>query len=172
MNASGWIFTRSDQPLRGSLLDNRRYDSSLDDAGPSEDVYYSRNMDQLAAIAQHPHVTGDADWAGELPDFNFYCPPDLLRIRFSSGESLDLTLHATDPIRQLPRGRGLDQNPRDFDGDIEIPAATFARLDALPAKSREFIQHYLKNKRHTTVTLSGVSSRITFKEFGWQFDRP
>ncbi|MGH8505516.1 MAG: hypothetical protein ACRETM_06075, partial [Stenotrophobium sp.] len=171
MNAADWKFTRTDRPLRGTLLDNRPYDSSLDDAGPSEDAGYQRNMSQLAAIAQHPHVTGDGDWAGELPDFNFYCPPDVLRIWFSPDESLDLILHTTDTIRQTPSARGFSLIPRMFDGDIEIPADTFAHLDTLPAKSQEFIQHYLKGKRFTDITLTGVTGQITFLNFGWQFNK-
>jgi hypothetical protein len=171
MDTADWKFTRTDQPLRGTVLDNRPYDSSLDDAGPSEDAGYQRNMSQLAAIAQHPHVTGDSDWAGELPDFNFYCPPDVLRIWFSPNESLDLILHTTDVIRQTPSVRGFSLIPRLFDGDIEIPADTFAHLATLPAKSQEFIQHYLKGKRFTDITLSGVTGQITFLNFGWQFNK-
>lgn len=167
--ASDWTFTRTDRPLRSPLLDNRRHDSSLDDAGPSEDRTFSRNMDQLSALAAHPQVSGDDDWAAEMPDFNFYCPPDTLRIWFAPGQHLDLILHTTDTIRQLPINRGLDSTPRDFNGDIEIPARTFARLDQLPAKSRQFIQRYLKDRRFTDITLSGTSTQITFKEAGWQF---
>lgn len=170
---SAWRFVRTDRPLRGTLLDNRPRDSSLDDALPSEDRPYARNLERLDEIAQRPHVTGDDDWAGELPDFNFYCPPQTLRIRFSRSESLDLLLHTTDVIRLGPaRARGLDDEPRRFNGDIEIPPATFATLDRLPPKSREFIALYLDSRRHTSVKLSGVSTRITVTTFGWEFTRP
>lgn len=170
MDASHWNFVRTDRPLRGTLLDNRPYDSSLDDAGPSEDASFARNMDQLAALATHAQVAGDDDWAGELPDFNFYCPPQTLRIWFVPDQHLDLILHTIDVIRQLPIARGLTATPRNFNGDIEIPADTFAALDALPAKSRQFIALYLKDQRHTGVKLSGTDTRITIKDFGWQFD--
>ncbi|WP_020648095.1 hypothetical protein [Solimonas variicoloris] len=172
MDASHWAFIRTDQPLRGVLLDNRPYDSSLDDAAPSEDAYFSRNMDQLAALAAHSSVSGDDDWAGELPDFNFYCPPQALRIWFAPDQHLDLILHTVDTIRQLPASRGLGATPRRFSGDIEVPAETLAALDTLPAKSRQFIQLYLKDQRHTGVTLRGTSTRITITEFGWQFESP
>lgn len=171
MDASHWLFTRTDRPLRGTLLDNRPYDSSLDDAGPSEDVSFSRNMDQLAALAAHPQVGGDDDWAGELPDFNFYCPPQTLRIWFAPDQQLDLILHTVDVSRQLPVARGLSDKPRNFSGDIEIPADTLATLDTLPAKPRQFIALYLQDQRHTAVKLSGSSTRITIKDFGWQFER-
>src|SRR3546814_11480239 len=104
MNPDDWRFTRTDRPLRGTLLDNRPYDSSLDDAGPSEDASFTRNMDQLATLAAHAQVLGDEDWAGELPDFNFYCTPPPLLIWLAPDKQLDLiltTLHATRP-RPLP----------------------------------------------------------------------
>lgn len=171
MNPAAWKFTRTDQPLRGTVLDNRPYDSSLDDAGPNEDARYARNMENLASLAQHAQVTGDADWAGELLDFNFYCSPTQLRIHLSPTEHLDLILHATDTIRQTERARGLDDNPRSFPGNIEIPAATFAHLNTLPPKSQEFIQLYLKGKRYTDITLSGVTAQITINGMNWKFDR-
>ncbi len=170
-NAADWHFTRTDQPLRGTILDNRPYDSTLDDAGPNEDAYYSRNMQQLGEIGQHPHVSGDGDWAAELTDFNVYCPPDRLRIWFSTTDPLDLILHTTDEIRQLPRARGLDDQPRSFEGDIEIPSDTWGQRDRLSAKAREFIHLYLKDQRNTAVHLSGVSGQITFKNWNWQFAR-
>jgi len=169
MDARAWQFMRTDQPLRGTLLDNRRYDSSLDDAGPGEDAVYARNLEYLAALAQREQVESDADWAGELLDFSFYCSPTQLRIHLSPTERLDLVLHTTDTIRQTERARGLDGNPRPFLGNIEIPAATHARLAELPPKSREFIQLYLKGQRFTNVDLSGVSGAITVSTFGWEF---
>ncbi|MBI2382860.1 MAG: hypothetical protein HYV18_02165 [Gammaproteobacteria bacterium] len=171
LDARAWTFTRTDRPLRGTILDNRPYDSSLDDAGPGEDAYYARNMDKLSALARREHVEGDDDWAGEMLDFNFYCPPTQLRIHLSPTERLDLILHSTDTIRQTERARGLDENPRPFLGNIEIPAETFARLDTLPPKSREFIQLYLKGKRFTDVDLSGVTDAIAVTTFGWEFGK-
>ena len=127
---------------------------------------------QLPSLAAHPQVAGDADWAGELPDFNFYCSPARLRIRFSPTEDLELLLHHTDTMRQTERGRGLNQQPRAFVGSIEIPEPTFVRLDSLPPKSQQFIQLYLDGRRHTSVRLSGVEDRISVTSFGWEFERP
>lgn len=171
-SASAWQFVRTDQPLRGTILDNRPYDSSLDDAGSSEDNYYARNMEHLAELAQHAHVTSDDDWAAELPDFNFYCPPEQLRIHFSTTDHLDLILHATDEIRQSERARGFDDQPRAFNGDIEIPEDSYAHRAQLSTKAQEFIQLYLHDQRHTGVKLSGVTGQITFKDYGWIFSSP
>src|SRR3546814_11893729 len=107
MNPDDWRFTRTDRPLRGTLLDNRPYDSSLDDAGPSEDASFTRNMDQLATLAAHAQVIGDDDWAGELPDFNFYCPPPTLLLWLPPDHHLDLLLHPIHVILPLPTQPGL-----------------------------------------------------------------
>src|SRR3546814_2977492 len=91
-----------------------------------------------------------SDWSSDVCSsdlFNFYCPPQTLRIWFAPDQHLDLILHTIDVIRQLPIERGLTATPRNFNGDIEIPADTFAALDALPAKSRQFIALYLNDQR-------------------------
>src|SRR3546814_14216059 len=115
-----------------------------------------------------------SDWSSDVCSsdlFNFYCPPQTLRIWFAPDQHLDLILHTIDVIRQLPIERGLTATPRNFNGDIEIPADTFAALDALPAKSRQFIALYLNAPRHTGVKLSRTDPRITITDLGWQFDR-
>src|SRR3546814_2346493 len=76
-------------------------------------------------------------------------------IWFAPDQHLDLILHTIDVIRQLPIERGLTATPRNFNGDIEIPADNFAALDALPAKSRQFIALYLNDQRHTGVKKIG-----------------
>src|SRR3546814_16525987 len=63
MNPDDWRFTRTDRPLRGTLLENRPYDSSPDDAGPSEDESFTRNMDQPATLDGTPQVPGGDDGA-------------------------------------------------------------------------------------------------------------
>src|SRR3546814_10043676 len=110
-------------------------------------------MDQLATLAAHAQVIGDYDWAGELPDFNFYCPPQTLRIWFAPDQHLDLILHTIDVIRQLPIERGLTATPRNFNGDIEIPADTFAALDALRSEEHTSELQSLMRKSYDVFCL-------------------
>src|SRR3546814_13538168 len=129
-------------------------------------------MDQLATLAAHAQVIGDDDWAGELPDFNFYCPPQTRRIWFAPDQHLDLILHTIDVIRQLPIERGLTATPRNCHGDIEIPPDTYAALDALPTKSRHIIALYLRHQPHTGLKLSHTDTRTIIQAFRWQVDSP
>src|SRR3546814_10378779 len=76
-------------------------------------------MDQLATLAAHAQVIGDDDWAGELPDFNFYCPPQTRRIWFAPDQHLDLILHTIDVIRQLPIERGLTARSEEHTSELQ-----------------------------------------------------
>jgi hypothetical protein len=177
LDAAAWQFVHTDAPLRGTLLDNRPYDSSLLDIGDHEDLRYSRNLEQRHTLPTT--LAGDDDWAAELLDFNVYCSPATLRIHTGGGETMDLILHSTDQIRQLPRGRGLDDDPRKFRGAIEVPAAMLARLDSLSVRQQAFIERYLGQRPFTEVSFSGITGEITISEkaallkgFSWVFKRP
>ena len=119
--SGAWRFHRTDQPLQGRLLDNAAGDSSGRALGPSGDRAYAGT------------ATGGG-WTGTVPNFNVYCTPTPLEVRFSDGERLDLVLHTVDSIHLTPRAAGLDNNPRTLQGTIEVPAATLARLSSLPAR--------------------------------------
>lgn len=164
-----WQFTATNEPLSSALLDNTAQDSSARTLGESEDLTYARNLAALPQLATREHVTGDADWAGELLDFNVYCSPARFKVTVAPGQSFELLLHSTDVIRQTARARGLDDNPRSFSGVIEIPQVLYNTLDQQPAKVREFIQLYLAGQRFTPVKLSGITGKITVQDFNWDF---
>ncbi|MGZ4251304.1 MAG: hypothetical protein ACXVUE_23750 [Solirubrobacteraceae bacterium] len=155
-SSRAWRFHRSGQPLHGRLLDNRRGDGSDQALGPAEDRRY---------------VRASGDWTGEIPDFNAYCTPARLRIRFPTGERLDLLLHSVDSIRLTPRARGLDNNPRSLQGTIEVPPATFARRHSLPTRARSFIDTYLHDARFTTTPVQATLRALVFPGLRWAFTR-
>lgn len=173
LDAAAWTFVRTDAPLRGTRLDNRAGDTSLLDAGASEDRPYARNLDRRATLPET--LVGDDDWAAELPDFNLYCSPTTLRIHTGQGETMDLVLHVVDQIRQTPRGRGLDDDPRAFWGAIEIPEALLARKARLSPRQQAFLASYLGDARFTEVSMTGVTGEIRIREkgalngFDWRF---
>ncbi len=151
---SGWQFVRTDEPLRGQFL------GGTAETAPKKDSYYR-------------HEPGDDDdWLGELLDFNVYCSPAQLRVRVAQDAPIELLLHTTDVIRQSERARGLDDDPRGFSGAVEIPAALFESLADQPAATQEFLQQHLQGRRFTTVTVSGVTDRISVDDLGWVFTAP
>ena len=155
-SSRAWHFHRTGQPLQGHTLDNRRGDGSDKALGPGEDRPYAR-------------AAQGGDWTGEIPNFNVYCAPARLRIRFPSGERLDLILHTLDSIRLTPRARGLDNNPRTMQATIEVPAATLAGLPSLPASARNFIHTYLHDARFTTTPAQATRGALVFPDLGWTF---
>ncbi|RZO87214.1 MAG: hypothetical protein EVA65_02795 [Oceanococcus sp.] len=177
MTTAAWQFVATGNPLRGTLLDNRPGDTSMLDIGDNEDQHFARNLTALPALNPADSLETDADWAAEMTDFNFYCSPTTLRIHTSVDEHMDLTLHVVDVIRQTPRERGLDDNPRKFRGNIEIPDALLAMRDELSPRQRAFIDLYLDGNKFTDVRMSGVSDSITLTPsgrmngFSWTFER-
>jgi hypothetical protein len=170
-NGADWVFRRTDLPIRGNVLDNAPEDSSERDLGLAEDGSYSRNLDAIGHLDGSPDIASDADWAGELLDFNLYCSPATLRVHVGSSASVDLVLHTVDSIRQTPRARGLDSSPYALQGTIEVPQMLLDGLGRQPPKVRSFVSRYLGSRRFTTASVSATSSGVTFGGLGWVFER-
>ncbi len=166
VDVSDWHFVQTDETLRGTLLENSLTDTSTWDLGENEDQLYTRNMEAIGSIGGAEELASDADWAAELTNFNLYCSPTTLRVHTAPEEWMDLTLHVVDRIRQTPRSRGLDDMPRAFRGNIEIPDALFNAMDRLSSRQRSFIANYLGGEKFTDVGMSGVSQEITITQSG------
>ncbi len=154
-----WTFHRTDLPLAGNLLDNRDYDSSGEALGPIEDLLFSVNMENLPVLDPRDYT----DWAGEILDFNCYCPPATLRIHTSETVHFDLLLHTNERIRIRPRERGLDDNPRRFWGAAEVPEALFDDLENQDRKVREFVAGYLGGNRFTVIAIFGTLNEMEIR---------
>ena len=127
---AGWEFHATGLPLTRPLVDNPQRDTSTVGLGPSEDSRWRT-----------------ADGSAELLDFNVYCSPARLVVR-EGGQVRELKLHHLDGIRQQPRARGLDNEPREQSGVIEEPGGKFS-----PA------------------TIHATRDEIVLDERGWRFRR-
>ena len=103
-----------------------------------------------------------------VTDFGPECSPAHLNIDFGSGVHLGLVLHSTDGIRQEMRARGLTDVPREYNGAIEIPQATFDRLSTLPQRVREWVAANLSGRRFTTSPIAVTSTRLRSLARCWQ----
>ncbi len=164
--SSQWRFIETGEPLRGTLLENSQADTSGWDVGQNEDAVYSYNLSEVAHLDPDMALESEADWAAEIPDFNLHCSPSTLRVITAPNESMELFLHTTDVIRQLPRARGFDENPRQFKGSVEIPTSILDQLDSLSARQRGFLQLYLNNQRFTDVKMFGTIHEISVEPSG------
>ncbi|PKL39225.1 MAG: hypothetical protein CVV44_10205 [Spirochaetae bacterium HGW-Spirochaetae-1] len=170
-----WVFHNTGEPLAGTILENRDYDSSLENLGDNEDAYYSINMENVNSLPDGitpPGTITKEYWAGELLDFWCYTSPATLRIHVK-GASFDLLLHTTDNIRQWPIERGLCETERYLNGNIEIPEELLNNLEHQDELVKAFIGKYLCNQRHTKVAVWGKTGRIRVVgyTFEWQFIR-
>ncbi len=73
-------------------------------------------------------------------------------------------LHTTDVIRQSPRARGLDENPRLIQGTIEAPGSV---LESEQPAVRDFMATYLTGGRFTPARIDATTDRLDFPQQGW-----
>ncbi|MGW5229895.1 hypothetical protein ACWEP5_33815 [Nocardia niigatensis] len=146
LTADRWDFVPTDQPLAGRLLDNTTTDHSADDTAPASPYTYSGRT--AAGVTAH------------IESFDIAVSPTPLRLDFADGTRLDLILHTVDGLRQTVQQSGITDQPRTFDGTIEVPADTLATLADQPAPIREFLQTVLAARRFTDTPV-----RVTAGEF-------
>jgi hypothetical protein len=128
--AAGWTFHATGLPLAGRAVRNPPRDMSARGLARGEDRRY---------------VMRGGGTTGALADFSVYCSPARLTVR-EGGERIRYLLHTADALRQAPRGRGLDDQPREQYGALEGPPGDFR-----------------------TVTVHATRSQVTLDELGWTF---
>jgi hypothetical protein len=140
---SVWRFHRTGEPLRAHEIANPRRDTSRKGLGRAQDLAFAGPDSQV-------------------PNFNVYCSPARLRIHPPGARPFDLVLHNIDGLRQSARARGLDDNPREQYGDIEVPKALL---------ENPFVRKNLGGRRFTDVTLEVTAHQLQIKELGWTLAR-
>lgn len=115
ITAAGWRFHRTGGHLVGHRLDNPRQNTSARGLGPSSDRSYSAKVSGATVT---------------IPNFNAYCTPAQVNVRLTTGEKFTLRLHTVDNIRQSTRAYGLDDDPRVYSGELEVPSALRRTADA------------------------------------------
>src|SRR4051794_32349660 len=118
----GWKFHPTGRPLTRPLVDNPRRDTSQVGLGPGEDARWRT-----------------ADGSAELLDYNVYCSPARLIVR-DGGQVREFRLHHLDGVRQQPRARGLDAQPRYQYGAIEEPGGRFSPATVYATRDEVFVQ--------------------------------
>ena len=136
-----WRFHATGQPARGRRLSNPRRDTSRRGLARAKTFRFA---------------------GGRLGvrDFSVHCSP--ARLRVGGARPFTLVLHSVDGLRQQPRSYGLDDVPREYYGDIEVPARSLGR---------RFVKDKLGGRRFTDVTLQVTSGELRIPELGWTFRR-
>jgi len=163
MDGSHWEFHRTDKELRGTPLENRQSDNSTATlVEKTEDRHYDRNLD----ISLPEYVDNwswrwiyNWEWAATLNSFNCYHSPTTITIQIGD-TSFDLNLHYRGTIRIVARERGLDDNPRKFDGAIEIPPELAEKAYDPESLAAQFMDDYLNNSRWTDVKIEATLDKV------------
>lgn len=146
LRASAWTFHRTDVPLKTALLDRSRPGTNGRALGRNDDARYASSDGMLA-----------------LTNFNPFCSPARLRVALPGEKPFDLKLHTVDSLRQTPRGPGLDSNPREYYGAVEVPPAV--RDSATPAVkswlAARFPAHF------TSLQVMATRGAIAVPSLGW-----
>ncbi len=129
--AEGWQFHRTDARLSRRLLPNPHGDTSALGLAPGEDRRYRMHAGGITAT---------------LTNYNVYCSPATLRWR-ENGKVREFRLYNVDGLRQVPRARGLDDQPRMQYGEIKWGPGEFE-----------------------AVTLEATKAEIQIPEHGWTFE--
>jgi len=134
LKAAAWTFNKTGSPLGGKVLENSSVDNSLKTLGKDESQkFISRNKTM------------------EIKNFNLYCSPADLVVKFKDGEVLNLRLHTRETVRQNPIERGLDVAPVPLSGAIEVPKLILKTLASRSKQIQDFVSKNLGNKRFTTI---------------------
>lgn len=153
--SAGWKFIPTPKAkITGRPLDNPPGDMSARRAASPEDSRY---------------VLDDGTYSAEIPDFNIYCGRSALRVHLDDGYYVDLNLFLDDVVRAVPRGRGVDDNPRRVIGTIEVtPRAREMATES--EQARAFIENVLGNRKFTSTTIDVTTSSLTMNALGLTFD--
>ncbi|MBK5231522.1 MAG: hypothetical protein JJE13_00875 [Thermoleophilia bacterium] len=151
-----WKFTSTPKAkLLGKPITNPAGDASRRASGKTDDARY---------------VLSDGDFSGEIPDFNLSCNLSVLRVNLPGGELLDLDLHLDDQIRVVPRSRGLDDEPRQVAGTIEVTDRARTVAEKNPA-AKQFIVDHFGAARFTPAMIEATTNEISIPSLGWKFSR-
>ncbi|WP_431971930.1 hypothetical protein [Nocardia sp. bgisy134] len=137
---ASWTFVATDRPLVGAVLENSPTD---------------RSTDTLAAPSPYDYQgVSPQGWSARVRAFDVAVTPTPLRIEFGDGGGLGLILHTVDGLRQTPQQPGITDQPRHFDGTIELSPDALAGLDAQSAAARDFARNILGGKRFTDTSVA------------------
>ncbi|MFE4458458.1 hypothetical protein ACFROC_14000 [Nocardia tengchongensis] len=146
LTADHWDFVPTDEPLVGRILDNTPTDHSVD---------------ETVAVSPYTYAGRTAAGVGvRIESFDLAVSPTPLHLEFADGSRLDLTLHTVDALRQTVQPAGITDQPRGFDGSIEVPADTLTTLATQPEAVHQFVQTVLGGRRFTETAV-----RVTANDF-------
>lgn len=148
ISAQRWRFVRTGEPLRGRRLPLARRGPG----GPPDDRRFAGSIGGRTSVVR---------------DFNPECSPARVEVRIGRGAPLRLRLHTSDGMRQSMREGGLTEEPREYNGALEVPRRTWRTLDRAAPAVRRWVEENLDG-RFTDAPLAMTTTRMRFLSQCWQ----
>ncbi|RMI33456.1 hypothetical protein [Nocardia stercoris] len=155
--APDWTFVATDAPLSGTPLTNTPDDRSVDPTVAESAFDYSGRS--------------TAGWTATIAHFDVSQSPTPLHVELGDGNSVDLTLHTVDGLRQTPQPSGISDAPRHFDGTLEVPQDLLDSLATQPNSVHAFITDTLGGRRFTDTGVDVTAGSFDIAALGLALPR-
>ncbi|MFD6355606.1 hypothetical protein [Nocardia tengchongensis] len=142
LRGPAWEFIADDQPLTGSPVQNPASDMS------------ARTLVDPTGITFRGGLPGG--WALRFDDFDWAQTKHPATLTSPTGRDYPVQLYITDGLRLLPRAAGLDDNPRELEGALDV-------REANPADNPElagFVNAQLSGRPVYEVTVQATRSQL------------
>lgn len=142
LRGPAWEFTADDQPLTGSPVQNPATDMS------------ARTLVAPTGITFRGGLPGG--WTLRFDDFDWAQTKHPATLTSPTGRDYPVQLYTTDGLRLLPRAAGLDDNPRELEGALDV-------REANPADDPElagFVNAQLSGRPVYEVTVQATRSQL------------
>lgn len=144
LSAEQWKFTPTDRPLTGQVLSG---------ANPAVD----QSTSTLAAPTGKTFAGSlPGGWKARTENFDWAQTTHPVTLIAPSGKAYQVKMHTTDGLRLVPRGRGLDDEPRTLEGALDVRGAQ-------PGKSPElarFVREHLDGRQIFEISVQATRSSL------------
>ena len=179
LDGSTWNFTRTGAPRLGAPVQNPAADRSADTLAPPAPWNLVADLPSRDAVIDaqvlvdigFPYTVVDprlldavgshAAPSGYRLDVTAFDPAATTReatVVAPGGERIPVLMHTADGLRMVPRGPGLDDNPRHLIGAIELTEDG----SASPARDA-FVRDWMRGKTIAPITLSATDGHMVMR---------
>ncbi|WP_405495394.1 hypothetical protein [Nocardia sp. NBC_00511] len=149
--APDWQFTVTNQPLQQPVLAaNPNIDQSSLTLAPESELSFRGAL--------------PAGWTLTIDHFDWAQTKHAVTLTSPTGRDYPIALYTTDELRLLPRGAGLDQNPRGLEGALDLRPADPRNPDN--AELGGFIDTTLNGQQIYEVTVDATDARLAINPLG------
>lgn len=178
-----WTFEATGADAQGDFIENTPADRSADTLAPPSPWDFTAALPSRDAMIDAdllldiglPYSVVDPrllDAAGQgaapsgydlhVDEFDPAATTRPASVTTPDGESIPVQLHSADGMRMYPRAAGLDAQPRQLIGAVELAPEVFDARGSNPAVAA-FVDEWMKGKRIAPITMSATESDLVVR---------